>query len=217
MTDLLHQARRRALRYWVEDGIPDLYTGILFLLFTGLRFLAQWAERQQQATWMAVGFFGSLAVILLGTLLGRFIIDAIKQRVTYPRTGYVAYAAPSKKERRKQMAFTLLLGLLLTGIVLVHPQPLLPFRLWALHLILFFLALTIAWQMGSPRFLFYSLVILFLVTGYHLTWERWSPSTQRLMTYGEITFLVLGVLMTLGGAFTLVRYLKQHPLAEEVS
>ncbi len=215
MANLLRQARQRALQYWVEDGIPDLYTGLLFLVFAGLRLLAQWAEAQRQATWMVVGFFGSLVVILVGSLAGRYVIDALKQRVTYPRTGYVAYTPPSKAERRKQIAVTALLALVLVGLVLLRPQAPLTLRLVVLHLVFALLVFAIALQLHSPRYFLYAFVVPLLAAGYLLGWPHWSPTLQRLMTYGEITFLVLGMVMTLGGVWTLHRYLKAHPDLEE--
>ncbi len=215
MADLLHQARRRALQYWAEDGVPDVYAGLLFLLFAGLRLLAQWADLRQQATLRAMAFFGSMAVLLAGALLGRFIIHAVKQRVTYPRTGYVAYTTPSPRERRRQMAFTLLLALLLVGFVLFMPHAGLRFRMWTLHLVLFLVFAALSWPMGHPRYAFYALLVPLLAAGYHLTWAHWPSHLRPLLTYGEITFLVLGVVMMLGGALTLTRYLKAHPILEE--
>lgn len=216
MVDVLDQARQRALRYWVEDGIPDLYIGSLLLLFVGLRLLARWADAHRQATLTAAGLFGSLAVILAGSLWGRFIIDAVKQRVTYPRTGYVAYAPPSREERRKSLLFTLLFALLLIGMVLLHPQARLPLRMWVFHGVVFLVALAVSLPLRSLRYLLYTLSIPFMAAGYALTWERWPLTVQRLMTYGELTFLALGVWMTIWGAFTLARYLNRYSVFEEV-
>ncbi len=216
MTDFLQQARRRALHHWVEDGLPDLYVGMLFLLFAGLRLLAQWADGQQRRELAAVGFFGSLALLLTGTLAGRFVIEALKQRITYPRTGYVAYAPPSRQERRKSWLFTLLLALLLLAAVVFKPRAQLLFRMAVLHGVLFLVALAVYFPLRSPRYFLYAMSIPVLALGYAWTWERWSPMLQRMMTYGEVTFLFLGVLMTLGGLLTLVRYLQRHPVLEEV-
>ncbi len=213
MMDVLQQARRRALHHWVEDGLADLYAGLLLVLFVGIRFLARWAQGRNPALETA-GEIGSILFLLAGTLLGRPLINALKQRITLPRTGYVAYHPPSRQERLKSLLFTLGLALAIVVLALIPTEAPFLLRLWGLHLVFFTLAFVIALEVRNQRFWGYSLVILVLALGYSLTWERWTPSVHELMTYGDLTFFILGGLMVIGGTWALVRYLQRYPLEE---
>jgi hypothetical protein len=82
---------RRAAVYWFADGLPEIVFGLL-LLIPGALFLAlenlHWQNR-----WLKPGFIeGYLFFYLLGHaiwFLYRPVLNYIKGRITYPRTGYV--------------------------------------------------------------------------------------------------------------------------------
>jgi hypothetical protein len=89
---------QRTRRYWYEDGVAELAIGGLFLAI-GLVIWAQGAVPEGSAAQAALGI-AFPGVIIGGMLLGRRLIPSVKARLTYPRTGYVAYPQPSRRRRR---------------------------------------------------------------------------------------------------------------------
>ncbi|MBI5842053.1 MAG: hypothetical protein HZB19_18355 [Chloroflexi bacterium] len=89
MKDEISQIEQRVKRYWYSDGIGELTGGGVFLLL-GLYFTAQqyFGDESLAGSLLQTAFI----VILIGALfLGRKLINFLKARVTYPRTGYVEY------------------------------------------------------------------------------------------------------------------------------
>jgi hypothetical protein len=89
--DLKALAERPA-RYWNEDGLPELVMGALWIFYAGL-YLAGMGLRPgliRTAFWIVMSPFlpaGMFFVAIWG-------IKRIKERVTYPRTGYVNSLIP---------------------------------------------------------------------------------------------------------------------------
>ena len=76
-------AERRAWNYWFEDGLPTLVGGFGCVLF-GLSFVFDHSL-------FRLVLMGLYCVILLR---GRAIVEWLKVRLTYPRTGYVTPPDP---------------------------------------------------------------------------------------------------------------------------
>ncbi len=79
---------RRAAAYWFADGLPELLCGAAMALAGGSMVLT----RTFHVKW--IGFVGLGATLLYWVLIcsesfSRAILDWLKRRVTYPRTGYV--------------------------------------------------------------------------------------------------------------------------------
>jgi hypothetical protein len=87
---------RRAAAYWFVDGLEEIAFG-LALLIRGVWGIA-WGELHWRNWWMWVGFPAAELLLLALLLMHRRILDSLKARITYPRTGYVRPPAdfPSK-------------------------------------------------------------------------------------------------------------------------
>ena len=87
MLSPLTSAERRAARYWFNDGLPTILIGAAYLLMSV--FLLYPSEGRSSTSAAVVSF---AAVVAYGLLLlrQRQILDWLKARITYPRTGYVA-------------------------------------------------------------------------------------------------------------------------------
>jgi hypothetical protein len=88
--------QRRLRRYWFEDGLAELGIGGLFLV-VGLAFVV--GSLTSNSTARAAAVVALLAVVGIGTIASRFLIRAVKERVTYPRTGYVEYRRSGSRSR----------------------------------------------------------------------------------------------------------------------
>ncbi len=89
---------RRAAAYWFVDGLPEIAFGIAMLL---LGVCGVWMmERDRHNWWMLAGLM--VAYLLFGAMffIHRRILDFLKARITYPRTGYVRPPAdfPNKND-----------------------------------------------------------------------------------------------------------------------
>ena len=76
---------RRAAAYWFADGLPDVVFGLMLLLFATAGFLWQILAPHSwiyDLLLMSAGFG-------LFHFKERAVLDFLKSRVTYPRTGYV--------------------------------------------------------------------------------------------------------------------------------
>jgi hypothetical protein len=84
---------RRAAAYWFADGLPEIVFGFLLLIPGALVLLLETLHLHWQNRWLAPGFIEAyLFFYLLGCaiwFLYRPILNYLKVRITYPRTGYV--------------------------------------------------------------------------------------------------------------------------------
>ena len=83
------QAERRAWDYWFVDGLPSLVAGVGALLISAVIFYSRQHPKPRGA--LAIGLLFTGLILYLAILLRlRQIIEWLKARITYPRTGYVA-------------------------------------------------------------------------------------------------------------------------------
>ncbi|MGA2263671.1 MAG: hypothetical protein ABSH28_19820 [Acidobacteriota bacterium] len=84
-------AARRAAAYWFSDGLPDMIAGVAFLAVGG----ARWWEEVDYPPWPLSGLVTGAALAVGALVLWKYraILEFLKERLTYPRTGYVR--APS--------------------------------------------------------------------------------------------------------------------------
>src|SRR5512138_5195 len=104
MKDSLAEIEGRVRRYWFSDGIGELMGGALFLLL-GLYFSAQQYFGDQSP--IGIILQSSFVILVIGgVFVGRWMINQLKSRLTYPRTGYVEYRVKDKSNiRRRTIAF----------------------------------------------------------------------------------------------------------------
>jgi hypothetical protein len=81
------QAERRSWHYWFEDGLPSLLTSAGCLL---IAFFMLYPRHHSNSLGRTV--LSLTAAVLYGAILifHRQILDWLKARITYPRTGYVS-------------------------------------------------------------------------------------------------------------------------------
>jgi hypothetical protein len=83
MADPMLEARIRAQRYWYRDGLTEMFLGIVMLLQAGLI--------PFQGSWFATPIY---IIVLVGFVR---IQRKIRERITYPRSGY---AEPGESVRK---------------------------------------------------------------------------------------------------------------------
>lgn len=92
----LNKTIRRTQQYWFEDGLVELLLGLLLLVLSGLFW---WQVVTDSEIGALVGGIAMPLIIMFGAILMGVTLRWLKQRLVYPRTGYVTYAKPTNKQR----------------------------------------------------------------------------------------------------------------------
>lgn len=88
MADQVDHIAGRTQAYYYVDGLPEIAVGLLLLAAGGL--LQLWHD-VQEGGWLG-GLLAAGAILLLvaGGYAARQLVQSLKERFTYPRTGYAA-------------------------------------------------------------------------------------------------------------------------------
>lgn len=206
--DEFKQVEQRVKRYWYSDGIAELASGGMFVLL-GLYFGIQ-------------GYFGetslvsvilqiSLALLMIAGAFGvRWLVNSLKARLTYPRTGYVEYRANEKDARvRRYVIAGVAMIIAIASIVLIDYIRGLDSMVLVTGMLvaLIFVALR-GKSSGITRF--YVLGGLALLLGVGLSFSGLSQAYNLALFYG-----LLGLGIILSGGLVLRRYLSENPLPRE--
>jgi len=231
MTDLspTPTAESRAREYWFGDGLPALITGTTCLL--GAAFFAFY-HNSKFSPFTISACIVFLALYAVAFMAQSKIIDWLKSRITYPRTGFAhfpqyfeevmldppeiisispqAAMAKSPVEIEQPRPYTLLrlIPVILVVTFAVDGMRRIQIR-WIYMMIGFALALAI-WFWGRKV----QRVSPLVLTGIPCLAFFWSgliggrePSDDHLLYF----LVALGVLFLLDGAVTLFRYLRANP------
>jgi hypothetical protein len=188
---------KRTYRYFYDDGLAELAVGLLFAL-TGIILVGWHALGSTQ--WVTIGVVAATVLLVAaGPLLVAWAVRTVKGRVTYPRTGYVAYRAGEPGAAR-----WLLMGAAVGVVVIAVIFP----------------------EFNKMPFIVGSLVgLIFGLMGYRVELWRLYPVAVVAVILGilmtlldveevigtAITFAGTGVLLLAGGGLTLFAYVRQHP------
>ncbi len=196
---------RQARRYWTEDGFAELVVGVGFGGLALLLWLSNGAGVAQEGLWGVVQ-----AVYILAFVWGtRWVVQRLKWRFTYPRTGYVAYPRRPWGRRlvRALSAAAAVAVAAFLGLSFLHGAP----HAWLLVLTLGIAALYLgmAWAQAWPRGAGYALVALLSGVVALLIWPLLPES--RWVLQGGLHFALLGAAQIVGGVWALRRYVRAHP------
>jgi len=194
--DIAH-ATRRPWQYWYVDGLAEMAMGAIFAAL-GLVFLVEsWLPPGPLLT--LVSMFGPVAAVVGVGLAMRRIVSAVKERLTYPRTGYVAYRKPGSSHLATRFALGLAIGALV-GTLAALPK----LQMWipaitglAIGGAHFYLA----HRVGLPRL--YLLAAVSAVLGTLVSLGRLGD-----LPGGAAYFIGIGLADILSGAVTLINYLR---------
>jgi hypothetical protein len=205
MDNDINRAMQRTKRYWHIDGLNEMSLGLLFLLM-GLYFFLEVILTPASVLYqiLNVGF----VILAVGVALsaGR-LINALKEHLTYPRTGYVAYRQVKGIKRWVRVLLLFAASAMIGALIVNLPIS----RNW--HPLV--LGVTVAGAMlfignrvGLSRF--YILAATSMLAGAGIALFGFD-----LAVGGMIYYALMGVALFLSGAITLRNYLKQTQPAQE--
>ena len=107
MNDPIKEIQRQTQRYWYVDGLNEIGAGILIFLL-GLLYLLEWLLSASSLQGLVTSI-GQPVLFIVGLLVINWAVRRLKARLTYPRTGYVAY----RRERGGRRVRAILLSMIL--------------------------------------------------------------------------------------------------------
>jgi hypothetical protein len=205
MQNNLSEVEQRVKRYWYTDGIGELLGGGMFLLL-GLYFSIQQYFGDQSL--VGVIMQSSFAVILMGgVIVGQRMINLLKARLTYPRTGYVEYHSPEKNVTRQRVfSAAIAMTVAILSIALTRRIDVIDSMVAVTGvLVAIILLVKQGWSAKVPRF--YILSVISLILGIALSVSG-LPSGYNLGAF----YGLMGTAFTISGGLTLGRYLQENPM-----
>lgn len=208
--DPVNDITKRTQRYWYEDGIWEIGFGLANALLGFFYLLTA------NLNWE--GPYAILLVALqMGLLIGLFmtinkVVIFLKERITYPRTGYVAYRKPAPSTRLKKILRTALLAAgtaaLVSGLATIQA---------AANQMPLVISVILA---GTLVFIGYhfSLVRLYITAALTIVWGYILSRYPFSDPYSTGAFFAgFGLLILFSGAITLYIYLRRtHPVANDL-
>jgi len=202
----IEKIEKRTVQSFYDDGLPEISLGLIFLLLGGY-FFAQAAAPEGSALGPALSVLFILVIVSAGFLVSR-ILRFLKRRITYPRTGYVAFKKkePSSKRRAATMVVGGIIGAAIAALYGISPSfktlfPAVNGLLLAVAVLLF------AGKVGLVRF--YILSAAAAVIGFAVTAAGVGDIKGIGLYYG-----LFGAALILSGLVALVAYLRKSPRAD---
>jgi len=190
--------QKRVFQYWFSDGLAELALGLVCLLM-GLYLLAQSLIPQGSFAYRLLNLF-SVVIVFGITRAVRRLLNSLKNRLTYPRTGFVAYKRPGKLAYLATGLVGLFIFILVTGL-LAFPDSNLAWMPAAAGIVFGGVLLFQALRTGLHRL--FVLALISLLVGGGLAFSG-IPDPLGLAFF----FLLTGPCTLVPGAINLYRYLR---------
>jgi hypothetical protein len=214
--DLVTNSKRRALQYQHVDGTFELNFGGAMLLMAGCLFILN-----KFAISNDLLLFAPLVVFVGGIYLIDDLVQRFRLRVTYLRTGYIAYQKPRPTKRSTRMMIWFGIPFItLTLLVLIFlNRSKVPMASQDYVLILFpsfagllftGLWMVVAWKTSLPRFYLTAAVALLVSV-----WIFINGIADK--TGMSLLFGLMGVDLCIAGSLTLRQYLHKNPVTQKAS
>jgi hypothetical protein len=210
ISDSVLQAERRARSYWEIDGLAVIIQAVAALV-AGLWFWSMNASGAWGRDLTKVAAMVCLVAVLLDTIRKPSIILWLKAKITYPRTGYVAPPAQQISMRERGFRFSdlglicLFMALWMVALWLEAP--------WLCVVAGVLTGVSLWWNPArekSPYLDLFSICLAGMLAAFLLSAMHRAVHLQRF----AYTLVALGALGLVKGTITLLRYVRQHPVAQ---
>jgi hypothetical protein len=207
MTDDLKKPQLRAIQYFFADGSFEFGFGLLCLILAVFFYV----ETHVQG-WLSALVDGSLVLVMIGGawLINR-LIKLLKERLTWPRTGYVTYSRQNGLKRGWRLALGMIVGGLVAAVaavIITNPNTRIAAMPLLAGLLLGLVLAILGWRARLPRF--YLLAALSAVVGIALAFSG-LENIVALAAY----YLTFSLALFTTGTCVLRAYLRQNPATVE--
>jgi hypothetical protein len=198
----LHELERRPVKYWNEDGLPELVMGLLWILWGSSWIVGNALPRGP--VWNVYWMF-TPALLALGGVAAVWLTKRLKARITFPRTGYVRWKEPTRAQRLLTAAVAMgAAAALVMLIAKTRAEGLEHVAAPGLGVILSLGFVVASLTQRAPHLLALGGVALALGLAFGALGAGWEAMNWMLV--------VLGVVATVFGAARLRLFLARHPL-----
>lgn len=200
----LRDLEQRPKRYWNVDGIPELMMGLVWMLWGGAMILGESLPKGKGANWywMVVPM-----VLVLSGFASNWATKKLKERLTYPRTGWVEMKEPGRGVRLLAAGIAILsAGALALMIVKGKAEGMEHTVTPAIGLVLSLSFVVASVRQKAPHMLALAGVALVLGFTFGMMELGWASLSWM--------FLWLGAAAAVVGGWRLRRYLAAHRMPE---
>jgi hypothetical protein len=210
MKNDLSDVQQRVNRYWYTDGLAEILGGGMFLLLAVYFALQDFLGPDSTLSGILQA---SLALILIGgAFVSRRVINSLKMRLTYPRTGYVEYRVNKKDTGRKRIV-VFILAFTISALTIAFIGIFKSFNsIVAVTGFIVGMVLVLLRGKSSGLFRFYVLGAISLLLGFAISASGLTEGYALGLYYG-----LMGVCFLISGGLTLTHYLHANPLPAEGS
>lgn len=198
----IEKIEKRTVQSFYEDGLTEIAAGLIFLILGGYFFFQTGPAGSRMGEILSASF---LIVFFASFFLVNRLLRFFKRRVTYPRTGYIAFKKKEASPKRR-VATAVVAGIISAALaVLFRLSPSVQLLFPAINGLLFAVAaLLLSIRIGLIRF--YVLSAASAVIGVGLA-AAGLGDLKGLSLY----YLVFGGTLLLAGLGALVVYLRRYP------
>ena len=199
----------RVKRYWYSDGIGEISVGLVFIIL-GAFFGVQGYFGEESKIGVILQL--SMVVVMMGSIFGtQWLVNTLKAKLTYPRTGYVEYRAKDKDAtQRRWIVVGVGLIVAITSFVLISFVREVDSMVLVSSILVgvIFIALR-GRSSGVVRFYYFG--GLSFILGVALSFN----SMPRLYNLG-LFYGLLGLIILISGVLVLRHYLRENPMPAEI-
>jgi len=205
----MEQVEKRVRRYWYTDGIAELASGGLFLLLgTYFGVLGYFEEGSLVSIILQV----SMVLVFIGGAFGvRWLVNTLKSRLTYPRTGYVEYRVKDGDTKKRRWVIVIsAIVISAASIVLIDYIRGMESMVFITGLLVGVIFIALRGKSSGLR-RFYVLGGLAIVLGLALAYSGLPQIYTLPLFYG-----FLGIAILISGGLVLRCYLAENPSQSEM-
>jgi hypothetical protein len=199
----IEKIEKRTVRSFYDDGLVEIAIGLIFVLLSAYFFSQTIIPKGSSINAILTGLF--MIVLVSSNFLGSRFVRFFKRRITYPRTGYVAFKKKELSPKRR-VAAAIAAGLIGASVAALYGlsssiKTLMP----ALYGILFGIAVFfIANRIGTLRF--YLLSVASAIIGVAIA-AAGVEEIKGVFFY----YIFFGASVMISGLVTLILYLRRFP------
>ena len=206
MNTNLKSLQKKALQYWWIDGLAELGFAIEMIII-GLYFVL--LQQIHSEPWTVIAASVGMPLVFLVTFFsaGKVVLY-VKEKITFPRTGYVRYPKRKAVSRKRRIIVGLVIGFVTAVTVNLAREFLGVNAQWiVVALIMMMGMIYIGYLVEVYRY--YVIGVLIFLWGISMIWMTIPSGYEYAWLFGGI-----GLINLISGLAVFLRYLKHYPKVE---
>ena len=202
----LREVQSRSQRYWNVDGLAELMMGLLWMIWGAAWLFGQSLPRG--SVWNVYWMFTPALLALSGVAMV-WVTKKLKARITFPRTGYVEWRAPTRAQRLTAATVAMITAAVLVMLISKsRTEGLQHVAAPGIGVILSLGFVVASISQRAPHLLALAGVALILGLAFGASKTGWDAMNWMFIALGGATVLL--------GAGRLWLFLRSHPLEQRV-